>query len=76
MDGDLECEATTIAILINNLTISIKAHNVVVSSAGHICLVLDTGGLFDLKKSLMYDQTKALNKIGLFHSISCNLYHN
>lgn len=74
MDGDLECEANAITILINNLTISIKPRNV--SSVGHVCFVLDTGGLFGLKKSLMYDQIKALNKIGIFHSILCNLYHN
>lgn len=58
MDGDLECEANAIAILVNNSTVSIKAHNDV-SPAGHLCFVLDTGHLFGLKKFLMYDQEKS-----------------
>lgn len=58
MDGNLECEGNATAILVNNSTISIKAHNDV-SPAGNVCFVLDTGGLFGLKKLLMYDQKKS-----------------
>lgn len=58
MDGDLECEANAIALLVNNSNISIKAHNDV-SPPGHICFLLDTGSLFGLKELLMYDQKKS-----------------